>query len=109
MICKAATAERTRPPALVGLGDTDVRERLGQLLDRRSGTTRRASAAFNALATAMVVCTLLVGAIVPAAAVFGAAADSHRGHHRHHCVHEAQGTSAASLLGADRPHGARER
>jgi beta-lactamase regulating signal transducer with metallopeptidase domain len=85
VICKAATAER--PPALVGLGDTDVRERLGQVLDRCSRTTRRAGAAFNALATAMVVCTLLVAAIVPAAAVSGAAGDAHRGHHLHHCQH----------------------
>jgi bla regulator protein blaR1 len=85
VICKAATAER--PPALVGLGDTDVRERLGQVLDRGSGTTRRADAAFNALATAMVMCTVLIGAIVPAAAVSGAAADAHRGHHVHHCQH----------------------
>jgi hypothetical protein len=88
VICKAATAERTRPPALVGLGDTDVRERLGQVLDRCSGTTRRAGAAFNALATTMVVCTVFVAAIVPAAAVSGAAADAHRGHHRHHCLHD---------------------
>jgi hypothetical protein len=87
VICKAATSECARPPALVGLGDTDVRERLGQVLNRGSGTTRRAGAAFNALATAMVVCTLLVAAIVPAAAVSGAAADAHRGHHRHHCQH----------------------
>ena len=87
VICKAATSERTLPPALVGLGDTDVRERLGQVLNRRSGTTRRAGAAFNALATAMVACTLLVSAVVPAAAVSGAAADAHRGHHVHHCRH----------------------
>ena len=105
VISKAATAERTRPPALVGLGDTDVRERLGQVLDRRSGTTPRASAAFNALATTMVVCTLLVGAVVPAAAVSGVAADSHRGHHGHHCLHEAQGTSAVSPPDADQLHG----
>jgi hypothetical protein len=85
VICKAATTER--PPALVGLGDTDVRERLGQVLDTCSGTTRRAGAALNALATAMVVCTVLVAAIVPAAAVSGAAADAHRGHHLHHCRH----------------------
>jgi hypothetical protein len=87
VICKAATSDGARPPALVGLGDTDVRERLGQVLNRGSGTTRRAGAAFNALATAMVVCTLLVAAVVPAAAVSGAAADAHRGHHRNHCQH----------------------
>jgi beta-lactamase regulating signal transducer with metallopeptidase domain len=85
VICKAATAER--PPALVGLGDTDVRERLGQVLDTCSGTTRRAGAAFNALATTMVVCTVLVAAIVPAAARSGVAADAHRTHHLHHCQH----------------------
>jgi Zn-dependent protease with chaperone function len=87
VICKAATAERTQPRALVGLGDTDVRERLGQVLDTRSRATRRTDAAINALATAMVVCTLLVGAIVPATAVSGTAADAHRGHHNHHCRH----------------------
>jgi Peptidase family M48 len=85
VICKAATAER--PPALVGLGDTDVRERLGQVLNTCSGRSRRAGAAFNALATAMVACTVLVAAIVPAAAVSGAASDAHRGHHLHHCQH----------------------
>jgi hypothetical protein len=88
VICKAATADLTRPSALVGLGDTDVRERLVQVLDTYSSTTRRAGSAFNALATAMVLCTVLVGALVPAVAVAGAAADSHRGHHRHHCQHQ---------------------
>jgi beta-lactamase regulating signal transducer with metallopeptidase domain len=109
VICKAATAERTHPPALVGLGDTDVRERLSQVLDRRSGTTRRAGAAFNALASAMVVCTGLLGAIVPAAAVSGAGADVHHGHHRHHCQHGAAGPIAASAPVADQPHGGRGR
>jgi Peptidase family M48 len=85
VICKAATTEH--PPALVGLGDTDVRERLGQVLDTCSRTTRRADAGFSALATAMVVCTVLVGAIVPVTAVSGAAADAHHGHHRQHCQH----------------------
>jgi bla regulator protein blaR1 len=88
VICKAAIAERGRPPALVNLGDTGVCERLGQLLDStRGGTRRRAGAALGALATAMVVCTLLLGAAVPAAAVSGASGDAHRGHHRHHCEH----------------------
>ena len=88
VICKAAIAEPARPSALVGLGDTGVRERLGQLLDNTGcGTTRRAGAALRALATAMVVCTVLLAAIVPAAAVSGAATDAHRGHHRHHCQH----------------------
>jgi hypothetical protein len=86
-ICKAATAER--PPALVGLGDTDVCERLGQVLGRCSRTRRPARAALNVLATTMAACTVLVGAIVPAAAVAGAAAHAHRGHHLHHCQHEA--------------------
>jgi hypothetical protein len=85
VICKAATTER--PPTLVGLGDTDVRERLGQVLNTCTGRSRRAGAAFNALATAMVACTVLVAAIVPAAAVSGAASDAHRGHHLHHCQH----------------------
>jgi Peptidase family M48 len=102
VICKAATAEGTRPAALVGLGDTDVRERLGQVLDRSPGTTRRAAAAFNALATAIVACTVFVAAIVPAAAVSGAAADAHRGHHRHHCLHEASGPIADSGRGSSR-------
>jgi hypothetical protein len=87
VICKAATTEGARPPAMIGLGDTDVRERLGQVLERCSGTTRRAGAALNALATAMVVCTLVVAAFVPATALSGAAADAHRGHHVHHCQH----------------------
>jgi hypothetical protein len=97
VICKAATSERTRPPALVGLGDTDVRERLGQVLNRSRGTTRRAGAAFNALATAMVLCTVLVGALVPAAAVSGAGADAHSGHHRHHCRHDASSAGTRGL------------
>jgi beta-lactamase regulating signal transducer with metallopeptidase domain len=88
VICKAAIAERARPPALVGLGDTGVRERLGQLLDSTGyGTTPPAGLALKGLATAMVVCTLLLAASVPAAAVAGAAGDAHRGHHRHHCQH----------------------
>ncbi len=86
VICKAATGER--PPAVVGLADTDVRERLGQVLDRCSRTTRPTRAALNALATTMVVCTVFVGAFVPAAAVSGVGADAHRGHHLHHCQHE---------------------
>ena len=87
VICQAATGERTR--ALVGLGDTDVRERVGQVLGRSSGATRRARTAFNALAAAMAVCTVAAAASVPAAAVAGARADAHRGHHRHHCQHGA--------------------
>jgi bla regulator protein blaR1 len=85
VICKAATAER--PPAVVGIGTAGVRERLGQVLDTRSATTRRVSAMVNALATAMVALTLLAGALVPAAAATGSVAEAHRGHHRHHCLH----------------------
>jgi hypothetical protein len=88
VICKAAIEEPARASALAGLGDTGVRERLGQLLDSTGcETTRRAGAALRALATAMVTCTLLLAAVVPAAAVSGAAGDAHRGHHRHHCQH----------------------
>ena len=88
VICKAAIEEPARPSPLVGLGNTGVRERLGQLLDNTGcGTTRRAGAALRALATAMVTCTVLLAAVVPAAAVSGAAGDAHRGHHRHHCQH----------------------
>lgn len=88
VICKAAIEEPARPSTLVGVGDTGVRERLGQLLDSTGcGTTRRVGAACRALATAMVTCTLLLAAVVPAAAVSGAAGDAHRGHHRHHCQH----------------------
>jgi hypothetical protein len=49
----------------------------------------------------MVVCTVLVAAIVPAAAVSDAAGDAHRGHHRHHCLHGARDPIAAPPLGAD--------
>jgi hypothetical protein len=88
VICKAAIEEPARPSPLAGLGNTGVGERLGQLLDNTGcGTTRRAGAALRALATAMVTCTLLLAAVVPAAAVSGAAGDAHRGHHRHHCQH----------------------
>jgi hypothetical protein len=88
VICKAAIEEPARRSALVGLGDTGVRERLGQLLDNTDcGSTRRAGAALRALATAMVTCTLLLAAVVPAAAVSGGDGDAHRGHHRHHCMH----------------------
>jgi hypothetical protein len=88
VICKAAGTGR--PPALAGLGGSDVPERLGQVLDASTGTSRRARTALDALATAAVVCTLLVGAVVPAAAVSGAGADSHGGHHQHHCHHDSQ-------------------
>ena len=95
VICKAAGAGRTGPPALAGLGDSDVLERLGQVLDLASGTRRRTGAAFEALATAAVACTVLVGAVLPAAAVSGAGADAHRGHHRHHCEHASHASTTA--------------
>lgn len=86
VIYKAAATEPTRPRASTGLGDTGMRERLGQLLGNDppigAGPAR---AALGALATLMVVCTLALGAAVGAAAVAGAAGDPHRGHDRHHC------------------------
>jgi hypothetical protein len=85
VICKAAAAER---PAIAQLGGTGVRERLGQLLeDQPPHRTRRAGAALNGLAVAMVACTLLLAALVPTAAVAGAGADAHRAHHAQHCEH----------------------
>jgi hypothetical protein len=42
-----------------------------------------------------VACTVLVGAVLPAAAVSGAGADAHRGHHRHHCEHASHASTAA--------------
>jgi hypothetical protein len=88
VICKAAVTESARTRAPTGLGNTGARERLGELLDDTpllgAGAAR---AALGALTTMMVICTLVLGAIVPAAAVAGAAGDAHRGHHRHHCDH----------------------
>jgi hypothetical protein len=87
-ICKAATTDPLTPPALAGLGSTEVRERLSQLLaEHPSGQRRPVAAALNALATAMVACTLLLAVAVPAAAVAGVADDAHRSHHTHHCHH----------------------
>jgi hypothetical protein len=88
VICKAATAEPIGAPALAGLGSTGVRERLNQLLNENpDGQARPAAAALNALATAMVICTLGLAAVVPTAAVAGAGEDAHRTHHAHHCHH----------------------
>jgi hypothetical protein len=87
VICKAATRDRSAPPAVVGLGSGDVPERLGQVLGTCAGTTRRVRALCTALATGMVMLSVLVGAAVPAAALSAAAGDPHRGHHRHHCDH----------------------
>jgi hypothetical protein len=85
VICKAAmSSEPATRPAVTKLGDTGIRERLGQLLEEQP--PHPAAAALNALAAAMVVFTLLFTVAVPAAAVAGAAADAHGGHHGH-CKH----------------------
>jgi bla regulator protein blaR1 len=88
VICKAAGAEPIAGPAVASLGSTGVCERLSQLLSEDStGQPRPAAAALNALATAMVVCTLSLAAVVPTAAVAGVGDDAHRTHHAHHCHH----------------------
>ena len=87
-ICKAAAGPQVASPALATLGSSGVRERLTQLLsDRPTQQGRPVAAALNALATAMVVCTILLATVVPAAAVAGIAHDAHRAHHAHHCHH----------------------
>ena len=88
VICKAAMSDRLTPSALAGLAETGVRERLSQLLVEPPSDQRRPVAtALNALATAMVSCTLLLAAVVPAAAMAGVEDDAHRSHHAHHCHH----------------------
>ena len=88
VICKAATIETCGHAALAGLGTTGVRERLGQLLDDQPARhARPTAAALNGLATAMVICTLLLAAIVPTAAVAGVGGDAHQAHHAQHCQH----------------------
>jgi bla regulator protein blaR1 len=88
VICKAAATDGVHPPALAGLGSIGVRERLAQLLNEHpSRQPGPAAAALNALATAMVACTLSLAAAVPAAAVAGVADDPHRTHHAHRCHH----------------------
>jgi hypothetical protein len=88
VICKAAAAEPITHPALGGLGSTGVRERLSQLLNEQPvRQPRPVAAALNAVATAMVICTLLLAVAVPTAAVAGVATDAHRTHHAHHCQH----------------------
>lgn len=88
VICKAATAEPPASPIIVALGSNGVRERLSQLLSEPEQPHRRSlTTALNALATAMVMCTLLLAAIVPTAAVAGVADDPHRTHHVSHCHH----------------------
>lgn len=85
VICKAA-AEPSPHPALAQLGDTSVHERLSQLLEEPPARQARpAVAALNGLAGAMVLCTIVLTALVPAAAVAGASRDTHRNHH--HCQH----------------------
>lgn len=88
VICKAATADTIAPPAFARVGSTGVRERVRQLTTDTIAAQRRATAAaVNGLATVMVLCTLLLAAAVPAAAVSGIGADVHRGHHAGHCRH----------------------
>jgi hypothetical protein len=89
VICKAAVATDSHGhPEVARLGETGVRERLGQLLqDPPSRGSLPGAAALNGLAAAMVVCTLLLAAVVPTAAVAGAGGDAHRTHHGQHCVH----------------------
>lgn len=87
VICKAA-GEPTLPRAMSGLGAIGVTERLSQLLDERPVTSARpVRAALRTLATVLVMCTLVFGASVPAAAIAGAGGHPHRGHHLHHCDH----------------------
>jgi hypothetical protein len=88
VICKAAMAtEPARPPAVANLGETGIRERLDQLLEEPPPRARHPTAtALNALAAAMVAFTLLLTAALPTAAVAGARADGHGGHHEH-CEH----------------------
>jgi hypothetical protein len=88
VICKAAaSAQPPSTPAMASLGQTGVRERLGQLLDDHPPHPSHSTAALlNALATAMVACTLLLTALLPAAAIAGARGDAHGAHHAH-CDH----------------------
>jgi BlaR1 peptidase M56 len=87
-ICKAATGQSSPSPVLATLGSSGVRERLGQLLEEHPAKPRRpVTAALNALTMAMVICTLLLAAVVPTAALAGVAHDAHRAHHANHCHH----------------------
>jgi Zn-dependent protease with chaperone function len=88
-ICKAAmSTDATRAPAITRLGETGVRERVGQLLDDSPAHgAPTGAAALNGLATAMVACTLMLAAILPTAAVAGTQNDAHGTHHDEHCVH----------------------
>lgn len=83
----AAGAHDPGSTAMANLGQTGVRERLGQLLDDQARqTSHPAAAALNALAAVMVACTLLLAVVLPAAAVAGARSDAHQAHHAH-CEH----------------------
>lgn len=87
VICKAAaSAPPPGSPLMARLGQTGVRERLGQLLDDQPRRRGPAAAALNVLAAVMVAFTLLFAAALPAAAAAGAAADAHGAHHAH-CDH----------------------
>ena len=82
VICKAAmTTWPATSPAVAQLGETGLRERLGQLLEEQPARTRHP--VLNALAIAMVAFTLVFTAAVPTAAVAGVAGDPHGGHHGH--------------------------
>jgi bla regulator protein blaR1 len=88
VICKAATRGSISSPTLATLGSGGVRERLAQLLDEHPRKQARpTAAALNALATATVLCTLLLAAVIPTAALAGVGGDAHRGHHAEHCHH----------------------
>jgi beta-lactamase regulating signal transducer with metallopeptidase domain len=84
VICKAAGVDDPdRKPAIARLGGSGVAERLRQLVDE--SPPHRAAPALNALAVAMVACTLLLSALVPAAAVAGVGSDAHGTHHVQRC------------------------
>jgi Zn-dependent protease with chaperone function len=88
VICKAAACSQAPgSPALASLGQTGVRERLGQLLDDHPPRpSNPAAAALNALAATMVACTLLLAVVLPTAAATGVRTDAHKAHHEH-CQH----------------------
>ena len=72
---------------MASLGETGVRERLGQLLEEQPRRlSHPATAAPNALAVTMVACTMLLAVLLPTAAVAGVRADPHKTHHGH-CEH----------------------
>jgi hypothetical protein len=87
VLCKAAGAPAL-PRAMSRLGAIGLAERLSQLIDERPVTSAGpVRAVLRTLATVLVMCTLVLGALVPAAAVAGAGGQPHRGHHLHHCEH----------------------